>query len=154
MRCPKCKTTLIKDEPREYETLLEHVSDPNQEKFPLRPIYVCPNKCFGERQFFGIYGSSYGEGGRERRYWSSLDSIDRQSRIGTHLDMLYGRYKGHVIALKNLVIKGEKDIPPRWTWRFYWIRGRLVRFYYRHFYPIKKKIRKRTKGGEKKCLEQ
>jgi len=139
MRCPKCKTTLIGGGLKRYETLIEHVSDPNQE-LPLRPTYICPSKCLGMDQFFGMWGGSYGGTDHEEKYWSALDSMDREINIDNHLDMLYGRYRHHVIALKTLVIKGERDVPPRWTWRFYWIKGRFRRIYYRHLYPIKKEI--------------
>jgi len=143
MRCPHCKATLVKGKPKRCETLLEHVSDPNQ-KLPLRPTYICPSKCLGANQFFGYEGASYGGTDHEEKYWSALDSMDREISIDTHLHMLYGRYRHHVISLKALVIKGERDIPPRWTWRFYWIRGRFARIYYRYLYKKKNK-----KGDEK-----
>jgi len=54
MRCPKCKATLVKGKPKRYETLLEHVSDPNQ-KLLLRPTYICLGKCLGANQFSRIY---------------------------------------------------------------------------------------------------
>lgn len=96
----------------------------------------------GKKPIFWDVGGSYGGTDHEEKYWSALDSMDREINIDTHLDMLYGRYRHHVIALKTLVIKGERDIPPRWTWRFYWIKGRLTRIYYRYLYPIRKRIRK------------
>jgi len=140
MRCPKCKATLVKGELKEYETLVEHVSNPNQGKFPLRDTHTCPNKCFGNEQFFGYEGASYGGTDYEERYYSALDSIDREIHISTHLDMSYGKYRHSVACLEQIRIKGERDIPPRWTLRFYWIKGRLTRIYYRYLYPIKKEI--------------
>lgn len=146
MRCPKCKATLVYDGKKEYETLVEHVSNPNQEKFPLRDTYVCPNRCFGKEQFFGYKGASYGGTDHEERYWSALDSMNREINIETHLDMPYRkRYRSYVIALKNLIIEGERDIPPRWTWRLYWFKGRLTRIYYRYLYRMKKMIMGRNR---------
>lgn len=136
MRCPKCKATLIYAGKREYETLVDHVSNPNREKFPLRSTYICPNVCFGKSQFFGFGAASYAYANwNEEKYWSALNSIDRKSNIQTHLDMPYRkRYRNYVIALRNLIIEGERDIPPRWTWGFYWLKGRLMRIYYRYLY--------------------
>ena len=149
MRWPKCKTTLVRGELKEYETLLEHVSNPNQEKFPLRDTYTCPNKCFGNEQFFGYKGASYGGTGDhtdyEEKYWSALDSMDREIHISTHLDMSCGKYRHNVASLERIRIKGERDIPPRWTLRFYWIKGRFRRIYYRYLYKKKNK-----KGGKPK----
>ena len=138
MRCPKCKATLIYDGKKEYETILEHVSNPNQEKFPLRSTYTCPRKCFGEKQFFGEDGGSYGGNASEIKYFNALDSLSREIEIDIHIKMLYGIYRHHVSVLKKLIIEGERDIPPRWTWGFYWLKGRLIRIYYRYLYRMKK----------------
>lgn len=144
MRCPKCKATLVYDGKKEYETLLEHVDNPNQEKFPLRDTHVCPNRCFGKEQFFGYEGASYGGNVfAEIKYYSALDSLSREIEIDIHIKMLYGIYRHHVSVLKKLIIEGERDIPPRWAWRLYWLKGRLTRIYYRYLYPIT--IRKRTR---------
>jgi hypothetical protein len=58
MKCPKCRKTLILTESRVYETLVEHVCDPNGESLP-RPTYVCPRGCFGDDAFWGIDGEIY-----------------------------------------------------------------------------------------------
>lgn len=44
MKCPKCHHELIQGEYREFETLCDHVSDPNCNSFPLRITYICNNK--------------------------------------------------------------------------------------------------------------
>lgn len=41
MKCPFCNKELNIGEDKEYETLLDHVLNPNQESFPLRPTYFC-----------------------------------------------------------------------------------------------------------------
>jgi len=45
MKCPFCKSVLIKSINRKYETLLEHACDPNMIDYPLRPSWECPSKC-------------------------------------------------------------------------------------------------------------
>lgn len=60
MRCPKCDTELVDGGYREFETLSDHVGNPNALSHPPRSTLVCPNKCFGDRQFFDIYGDFYG----------------------------------------------------------------------------------------------
>jgi len=39
--CPFCGKELILGEQRKYETLADHVCDPNREDYPLRNTYVC-----------------------------------------------------------------------------------------------------------------
>lgn len=62
--CPQCNTKLIRSEDREYETLDDHVSNPNQDFFIIRPTWKCPNsKCINnntKEHFFGIDGGRYG----------------------------------------------------------------------------------------------
>ena len=41
--CPLCGSKLIEGPLRSYETLLEHVSDPNEEDIPPRPTLICGN---------------------------------------------------------------------------------------------------------------
>ena len=43
MRCSICKTELVRGEDKKYETLEDHVSDPNKVDYPFRPTFVCPN---------------------------------------------------------------------------------------------------------------
>lgn len=59
MKCPHCKTELKKGKPKAYETLCEHVMNPNSEEFILRATYYCPNRCGGKDAFYGINGGRY-----------------------------------------------------------------------------------------------
>jgi len=43
MKCPKCHQELIKSIDREFETLSDHICNPFQEHYPLRPTYECNN---------------------------------------------------------------------------------------------------------------
>jgi hypothetical protein len=63
MYCPYCHKELIGGELKEFETLCEHVSDPNQESFPLRETFVCNNDecpCSKEDLFWDSEGAMYG----------------------------------------------------------------------------------------------
>lgn len=61
--CPKCNDVLIPGPKRRYETLVEHVSDPNkyyEKQAPLRETLICPNNCYGHLQYWDyFYGDSY-----------------------------------------------------------------------------------------------
>jgi len=58
-KCPNCGTELIYDGDRVYETLCEHVSNPNTPDAEPRETFVCPNRdCwFHNRYFWDVYGS-------------------------------------------------------------------------------------------------
>lgn len=44
MKCPFCKTELIKSStPKRFETLIEHGFEPNKEVYPLRDNFICPS---------------------------------------------------------------------------------------------------------------
>lgn len=131
MRCPKCKATLVYGGERKYETLAEHVEDPNKEDYPLRPSHICPNQCFGKDQFFDYDGGSYGGKDWTPKYFSALDSLDREIGIKVALDGLSRSWRYYTFSLKRMLIKGEHDIPPRWKWILYWLRGKYVRVLYR-----------------------
>ena len=64
MRCPFCGRILENGPCREYETLLDHVSDPNAEAYPLRPTSVCDCPQ-AEGKFWDEYGDSYGSGSKD-----------------------------------------------------------------------------------------
>ena len=66
-KCSVCNEFLVPGEKQEFETLDEHVSDPNKEEYPLRDTWVCPNeKCIvhTNKSFFADGGSLFG-GGKE-----------------------------------------------------------------------------------------
>lgn len=58
MRCPKCKNQLIEGKYQVYETLVEHVINPNGIR-SSKPTLICPNKCYGKKAFWDEYGDSY-----------------------------------------------------------------------------------------------
>jgi len=134
MRCPKCKAALVKGEARRYETLGEHVLTPNKSIFPLRPTYLCPNKCFGEDSFFNYFGSLYSNDKDIMplpNCHSALDSIDRKNDIDVNIIRLSANFLYHARSLSLLIVNGENDIPSKWKWPFYAIRGKFLSICYK-----------------------
>lgn len=41
LKCPFCKQVLTVGEKQRYETLIDHVCNPNRENYPLRETFVC-----------------------------------------------------------------------------------------------------------------
>lgn len=63
LHCPKCHKPLISGKEQRYETLSEHVCDPNNTTRPLRPTLVCNNiNCPASKEdiFWDSYGDFYG----------------------------------------------------------------------------------------------
>ena len=56
MRCPYCRGPLYRGPKKVYETLLDHVTDPNNENLPQRRTLVC--KCSPD-MFWDHYGDVY-----------------------------------------------------------------------------------------------
>lgn len=81
MRCPKCKAELVEGGMQRYETMSEHVTDPNKKEYPLRPTWVCPNTCQGEAYFDPDgYGYRLPLGARldVKGGWTAIDSTARK----------------------------------------------------------------------------
>lgn len=73
MRCPKCLSKLrVLDEPKTYETLIEHVWDPNAE-LPKRMAYVCQKGC--HTGIYGFDGSLYGGYHTPSEYQQAVNSM-------------------------------------------------------------------------------
>jgi hypothetical protein len=63
MYCPLCHSPLNNGKDKKYETLCEHVSDPNMEDYPLRPTFVCGKEtceCHKQEVFWDESGDIYG----------------------------------------------------------------------------------------------
>jgi len=62
MRCPTCLENLVKlGKNKSYQTLLEHVSNPNSTYEPPRPAFICPNGCTQTHGgYYGLDGTRYG----------------------------------------------------------------------------------------------
>jgi len=74
MRCPYCKNTLYRGPKRVYETLIDHVMDPNAEDLPERRTFVC--KCSPD-MFWDQYGDVYRH---ERKAVNAL--VENQLNLG------------------------------------------------------------------------
>ncbi|MFW5847815.1 MAG: hypothetical protein ACOCVF_02765 [bacterium] len=62
-KCPACKSKMIMAGQCEYETLGDHVFDPNKESYPPRDYYICSDeKCFTREYniFWDYMGDRYG----------------------------------------------------------------------------------------------
>lgn len=86
MFCPKCHEKLVEGEPRKFETLSEHVSNPNMESYPLRITYVCKNpncECSKDDVFWNETGDYYGMGNIEFEddKYSAYPSFARRMEI-------------------------------------------------------------------------
>lgn len=60
--CPVCGVNLVKGQQRRFETLDEHVTDPNKEEYPLRDAWVCPTetcKVHTTNSFFADMGGLF-----------------------------------------------------------------------------------------------
>jgi len=78
-RCPCCKRKLAKGEDKEYETLSDHVYDPNMEKYPLRATWECQNvKCSvaNSIRFYDQDGAVHSTTDTPKKYWSAIGSPD------------------------------------------------------------------------------
>lgn len=60
MKCPYCKNELKEGSYEKFETLEDHVMNPNAEDHPFRKTYVCSVECEeSENNFWDSYGDIY-----------------------------------------------------------------------------------------------
>ena len=64
LHCPYCNNELIQGEDQKFETLSDHVSDPNREDYPKRRTWICDNhECpvsLDSEAFWDDSGDFYG----------------------------------------------------------------------------------------------
>jgi hypothetical protein len=84
MKCPFCNRELVRGEDRRYETLCDHVSNPNRTNYPLRATYEC--SCDDARDLYWDFDGAVYMTKHE------LDDIKRyyalKAKHGGHLDAL------------------------------------------------------------------
>ena len=68
MKCPRCEKKLVADKKRVFDTLIEHVCDPNYVA-PPRMTFVCPDKCGGS--FYNHDGEGYAH---DKEFYAAKDS--------------------------------------------------------------------------------
>lgn len=80
MKCPNCKTELSAGPEKRYETLLDHVSDPNADGYPERPTFICENtSCeLHKIAFWDEYGDFYCD--RAATGWAGMNRISPYDR--------------------------------------------------------------------------
>lgn len=83
MKCPVCKSELVRGEDKEFETSSEHVCNPNQNSYPLRPTWEClNNKC--ELSGYDCFWNEYGELYSNIPYSKKINWInDNEAPFGT-----------------------------------------------------------------------
>ncbi len=61
MKCPFCKNELVKGLEKKYESIADHVINPNAISYPLRSTFICGNtNCnFSVNSFWDEYGTFY-----------------------------------------------------------------------------------------------
>jgi len=87
MKCPLCETELVVTGQREFETLIEHCSDPNMEEYPLRDVYQCTNVdclCFVNDMFWNDYGETYFNSPVLDQYKTMRDACPNLAPFGSY----------------------------------------------------------------------
>ena len=81
--CPNCETELVLGPgTKVYETLCDHVSDPNSDSLPAREYYVCPNAAceLHDKAFWDDWGDFYSSSDVHDWYHNNrLDSCDKRT---------------------------------------------------------------------------
>ena len=138
MRCPKCKSVLELDKQRKYETLNDHISNPNAIDYPFRKTYVCPNGskwCL--TGFYDEWGDYYNAGNTfaDTKYLYALDSGSRKCAV----DIVKHPFASHkskfftyLREVYELHIWGEGDIPEN----VLTLLGYFLRAKYKHYKMI------------------
>lgn len=107
MKCPFCKTELVKGEEKQYDTSADHAFDPNFEyERPMRETFVCPNSnCVNpSNKFWDDWGGFYGTTPRELygKIISSAYGSGERKHVIKHM------VERKFVPLANLVIKNDK----------------------------------------------
>ena len=139
MRCPKCRSELVLGEQRKYETLNDHVSNPNAADYPLRRTFVCPNSdkwCL--KGFYDEWGDYYSAGHQfvDNKYLYALDSGSRKCQVDMQVLRPFASHKSkfftYLKGVYDLHIWGEEDIPEN----ILVLLGCFLRAKYKHYKMI------------------
>lgn len=101
MKCPKCHTELIKGKNKEFETLEDHVCDPNKRNYPLRSTFVCNNnECPASKEdlFWDENGAMYGWNKNfkfDNDIYSAYPSFERRMDIEIYKKGLKSKLRLH-----------------------------------------------------------
>lgn len=161
MFCPKCNEELVKGADQRFETLSEHVCDPNGTYRPLRPVFICGNpECPASSQalFWDESGDMYGfNNGFEFSHdiSSAYPSISRRLDIEVYKKGLKKRINLHPIftlwTLKPLIEFNYKaddygnvtnrTYSLKWLKKDYWLKRDKFGYHIYYSFPIPKIIR-------------
>lgn len=113
MYCPVCRSTLcVSEDKRVYETLLEHVSEPNA-VIPPRNVLVCPNpycECAKQKVFWSAVYTEMGDGPYNSFRGNGIQWIDENPHpFNSHFRRIYFNYdyklEDKTFSLFGLTIK-------------------------------------------------
>lgn len=118
--CPVCRATLeISEDKKVYETLDEHVSDPNGE-LPARHYLLCPNEtCIANERkvFWDWYGDVYTKG-----FFRFSDHCIQK------IDSPFGSFsRQSAIEIYKIGLKDKTHLSP-------WLTFRLIQLYIEYHY--------------------
>lgn len=144
VHCPKCHSLLVDGEMREFETLLDHVIDPNKMSYPLRPTLVCINEaCPASKS--DVFWDEVGD------YYGSSKEIGLTYNDCTSFYPSHARKQDIEIYKKGL--KSKIYLSPAWT---LWILMPFIEFSYKSdewgrvlkkFWKLKWLKRSESRGG-------
>lgn len=86
MKCRFCEKELVNGEEKRFETLCDHVSNPNATDYPLRPTFVCEDpECIANKVAVGFWdelGSFYYKnwGAEELKPYGEYNAINSHAR--------------------------------------------------------------------------
>lgn len=117
MKCPVCEKILIPGKKERYETLCDHVSDPNKEDYPERNTYVCPNEycIFYENAFWDDMGDLYTKRSLDYRIMSVLRQFNKKNENMSALNSF--AYKN---SIEGYYSNNRQDIYIGKKWRLAW----------------------------------
>lgn len=90
MRCTFCKKVLERGPHRRYETLADHVFNPNLRVHPLRPTFVC-NCSQADGRFWNEHGHVYGGRNPRSAIGSAAHRFDVTQAIANKIHPLCSR---------------------------------------------------------------
>lgn len=79
MRCPFCHRKLVKGNYQKFETLCDHVDDPNKEDYPERPTYICDCKV-SKGGFWDSLGDFYCSEYKDEYYGCNKNALNSFTR--------------------------------------------------------------------------
>jgi hypothetical protein len=115
LKCPYCKKELIKGEQKRYETLGEHVFNPNMREHPLRDTFVCT--CEKSQ---GMYWDDWGD------YYSKKYRSDCKEAINSGSWKCEKRFAREHMMRKTIIGKWILDLIAHVSYCIYRLKFREI----------------------------